>query len=479
MRFFVTAVPIQRETGGNLAEILDNLADVVRERFKLLRQVRVHTAHGRFTGYVLLALPAALGVALSFISPEHMKRCFQSRMGRTMLGRRRGDADRRLLLDPPGHQDRGVMWSCCFSAPRVRLRHAADHGRRHGASPGRRRADRAAARRDWRQPQTVGRGAATRRCWSIRSSGSASVAPRSPSEMGKLQRRLVAAGYRCSEALHRLLRHPRRAARCSLFVLFAMPLIVPAEPGHGARRRGLGYILPGMVLGRRAKQRQHRIRLSLPDALDLLVVSVEAGSVSIRRSSASARNSRCASRSVAMNCGWSISNCGPARRASEALHNLGAAGPASTMSMSLVAMLVQTDKFGTSVAQSLRVHSETLRTKRRQRAEEAAAKTGVKMVFPLVFCIFPAIWVVTIGPAAIKFIEVLLPLGQQKMTVDHHAAVAVSTPTPRRRCHGRSRTRDCRSIRSNSCSIKTLYTGELTGTASPSGCACRTRSSSR
>ena len=73
---------------------------------------------------------------------------------------------------------------------------------------------------------------------------------------------------------------------------------------------------------------------------------------------------------------------------------------------SLVAMLVQTDKFGTSVAQSLRVHSETVRTKRRQRAEEAAAKTGVKMVFPLVFCIFPAIWVVTIGPAAIKFIQV-------------------------------------------------------------------------
>ena len=81
--------------------------------------------------------------------------------------------------------------------------------------------------------------------------------------------------------------------------------------------------------------------------------------------------------------------------------------------ISLVAMLVQTDKFGTSVAQSLRVHSDTLRTKRRQRAEEAAAKTGVKMVFPLVFCIFPAIWVVTIGPAAIKFIEVLAPMAQQ------------------------------------------------------------------
>jgi tight adherence protein C len=79
---------------------------------------------------------------------------------------------------------------------------------------------------------------------------------------------------------------------------------------------------------------------------------------------------------------------------------------------SLVAMLVQTDKFGTSVAQSLRVHSDVLRTKRRQRAEEAAAKTGVKMVFPLVFCIFPAIWVVTIGPAVIKFIQVLFPMIQ-------------------------------------------------------------------
>lgn len=85
VRFFVTAVAIQRETGGNLAEILDNLAHVVRERFKILRQVRVHTAHGRFTGYVLLALPAALAVALSFISPDHMYTLFTHRMGQAMV----------------------------------------------------------------------------------------------------------------------------------------------------------------------------------------------------------------------------------------------------------------------------------------------------------------------------------------------------------------------------------------------------------
>jgi tight adherence protein B len=81
----VTAVLIQRDTGGNLAEILDNLASVVRERFKILRQVRVHTAHGRFTGYVLLALPALLACALMYINPEHMSLLFTERMGQLMV----------------------------------------------------------------------------------------------------------------------------------------------------------------------------------------------------------------------------------------------------------------------------------------------------------------------------------------------------------------------------------------------------------
>jgi tight adherence protein B len=86
VRFFATAVLIQRDTGGNLAEILENLASVVRERFKILRQVRVYTAHGRFTGWVLLALPAALAVALSFINPDHMNLLFRERIGQMLLG---------------------------------------------------------------------------------------------------------------------------------------------------------------------------------------------------------------------------------------------------------------------------------------------------------------------------------------------------------------------------------------------------------
>jgi tight adherence protein B len=85
VRFFATAVLIQRETGGNLSEILENLGHVVRERFKILRQVRVYTAHGRFTGYVLLALPAVLMIVLSFINPDHMNLLFRERMGLYML----------------------------------------------------------------------------------------------------------------------------------------------------------------------------------------------------------------------------------------------------------------------------------------------------------------------------------------------------------------------------------------------------------
>jgi tight adherence protein B len=98
MRFFATAVLIQRETGGNLSEILENLAHVVRERFKILRQVRVYTAHGRMTGYVLLALPAVLAIALSFINPEHMNMLFRERLGQI------------LLMVAIGMQTAGFIW---------------------------------------------------------------------------------------------------------------------------------------------------------------------------------------------------------------------------------------------------------------------------------------------------------------------------------------------------------------------------------
>ena len=108
VRFFVTAVLIQRDTGGNLSEILDNLAHVVRERFKVKRQVRVHTAHGRFTALVLLSLPPALAIVLRYINPEHMEVLFTDPMGRTMLITVMIMQVSRIPLDPQSHQDRGI-----------------------------------------------------------------------------------------------------------------------------------------------------------------------------------------------------------------------------------------------------------------------------------------------------------------------------------------------------------------------------------
>ena len=238
------------------------------------------------------------------------------------------------------------------------------------------------------------------------------VAPQSPSEMGKLQRRLVSAGYRNNEALIIFL-GVRVATAAVLFAVLATPIFVRPNIVLAFGAAGLGYLLPNIVLARLEKRRQHRIRLSLPDALDLLVVSVEAGLGLDQAIQRVGEELVFAHPELCEELRLINFELRAGKPRSEALHNLGERTGVDDV-ISLVAMLVQTDKFGTSVAQSLRVHSDTLRTKRRQRAEEAAAKTGVKMVFPLVLCIFPAIWVVTLGPAAIKIVQVLVPLAQEQ-----------------------------------------------------------------
>lgn len=235
--------------------------------------------------------------------------------------------------------------------------------------------------------------------------------PKSPSEMSKLQLRLVHAGFRRQDAIVVFL-GIRAGCALMVFAVLAAPFLFRASIPMALGGAGFGYLLPGIVLARMAKRRQHRIRLATPDALDLLVVSVEAG---LGLDQAMQR------------VGEELTKVHPAlsddlrlinlelragKPRAEALHNLAARTGVEDLT-SLVAILVQTDKFGTSVAQALRVYSDVLRTKRRQRAEEAAAKTAVKMVFPLVICIFPAIWIVTLGPAAIKFVQVLGPMANK------------------------------------------------------------------
>jgi tight adherence protein C len=233
-------------------------------------------------------------------------------------------------------------------------------------------------------------------------------APHSPKEMGKLKLKLVQAGYRREEALT-IFFGIRVAFALALFAIFSTSILTKPNLLVALGGLGLGYILPGMLLGRSARRRAHRIQLSLADMLDLLVVSVEAGLGLDQALQRVGAELAFAYPELSDELRLINLELRAGKPRSEALRNLADRTGVDDLS-SLVTMLIQTDKFGTSVALSLRVYSETLRTKRRQRAEEAAAKTGVKMVFPLVLCIFPAIWIVTIGPAAIKFITVLFPL---------------------------------------------------------------------
>jgi len=166
------------------------------------------------------------------------------------------------------------------------------------------------------------------------------------------------------------------------------------------------WMLPAGVLKRKIRLRQKEIQIALPDALDMLVICVEAGlglNQALVRVSDEVENM-----SSVLSEELQIVNlemrAGTPRE--DALRNLGERTDVPDL-RALATMLIQTDRFGTSIAQALRVHSDTLRTKRRQRAEEAAAKTTIKMVPPLVFFIFPAIFVVVLGPAMLHLMNEL------------------------------------------------------------------------
>src|SRR5919108_5579113 len=236
-------------------------------------------------------------------------------------------------------------------------------------------------------------------------------APRGAKELGPLRLRLVQAGFRRPEALT-VFFGIRVIFAVGMFLLMGTSILGRPNISFALAAMLAGYLLPGMVLARMAKRRSHRIRLSLADALDLMVVSVEAGLGLDQALTRVGHELAFAYPDLSDELRLVNLELRAGKARPEALRNLADRTGVDDLG-SLVTMLIQTDKFGTSVAQSLRVYSETLRTKRRQRAEEAAAKTGVKMVFPLVFCIFPAIWVVTIGPAAIKFVQVLFPMVQK------------------------------------------------------------------
>jgi tight adherence protein C len=171
---------------------------------------------------------------------------------------------------------------------------------------------------------------------------------------------------------------------------------------------GLGFLLPEMWLHSRITARKGRLRRGLPDGLDLLVICVEVGLGLDQAILRVAQELRIVHPELSEELQMVNLEMRVGKTRIEALRELARRTGLEDLK-SLVSMLIQTERFGTSVAQSLRVHSDELRTKRRQRAEEMSAKTTVKMVGPLVFFIFPALIVVLLGPAAITFIRQLLP----------------------------------------------------------------------
>ena len=231
--------------------------------------------------------------------------------------------------------------------------------------------------------------------------------PLSPGEVSRARRWLIQAGYR--EERHLTIYVGSRLA-CALF---GFALVVASSgftsPVLLISVTAFGFFLPRLALKRIIRNRQQRIKLALPDALDLTVICVEAGLALDQAMMRVGQDLRHAHPELSDEFHLVNLEMRAGKPRAEALRNLVDRSGVDDI-RSLVGTLIQTDRFGTSVAQALRVHSDSLRTERRQRAEEQAAKTTIKMVLPLVLFVLPSIIFVTLGPAVIQLVRTLMPV---------------------------------------------------------------------
>ncbi len=236
--------------------------------------------------------------------------------------------------------------------------------------------------------------------------------PKSEMDLGKLRAKLSYAGFR-----------GETAGSIFLGLKFAGLLVGLAIGGGGLLAlkgvtqksllstvvvAGVMFYLPDLVVAYLARKRKQAIFLALPDALDLMVVCVEAGLGLDQAMRKVAGEMQKTYRILAGEFALANFQLQMGRARHEVLHDLGARTGVSDL-RSLAGVLVQADRFGSSIAQALRVQSDSMRTRRRQMAEEQAAKTAVKLLFPLVLFIFPGIFVVLVGPAAITMVRELFP----------------------------------------------------------------------
>lgn len=244
---------------------------------------------------------------------------------------------------------------------------------------------------------------------------SAPLKPKTEEEVGKLRQKLQHAGFRSDTAPSIFLGCKIICLALGFFVGGGSMLLAKGASQEAIMYTiliaGVSFYLPDLVLWFRKKSRQDSIFFGLPDALDLMVVCVEAGlglDQAMRKVAEEMRKTYGVLAEEFALCNLQL-QMGRARN--DVLHELGQRTGVDDLK-ALAAILIQADKFGSSVAQALRVQSDSMRTRRRQLAEEKAAKTAVKLIFPLVIFIFPAIFVVLVGPAAITMINEMFPAMQ-------------------------------------------------------------------
>jgi tight adherence protein C len=229
----------------------------------------------------------------------------------------------------------------------------------------------------------------------------------------RLERLLIRAGYRHPQAARMV--YGARALAAVTLPLLAAVLMGRLQAGADAKALVIGgaaiagFAAPGYYVTLRARSRQRRIRRGLPDALDLLVICVESGLGLDQAIMQAAKEMELAHPDISREFAMVNLELKAGKRRAEALRNM-AERTAVAELRKLVAVLIQADRFGTGVAQSLRMHADYMRVQARQVAEEKAAKLGVKLVFPIFFCILPTLFVVTVGPMAVRLVRELLPM---------------------------------------------------------------------
>lgn len=240
-----------------------------------------------------------------------------------------------------------------------------------------------------------------------------SVLPASPKDTTMMQRRLIRAGIRSPNGL--TLVYGAKVTLAVLVPVAASLLIAAVQTGLSnkamivAAAAAAGFFAPNEYVRLKGERRQKQIQRGLPNALDLLVVCVESGLGLDQAILQTARELELAHREISEELALVNLELKAGKRRAEALRNLADRTSVEELKK-LVAVLIQADRFGTSIGQSLRTHSDFMRVQARQVAEEKAAKLGVKLVFPIFFCILPSLFVVTVGPMAVRIARDLLPM---------------------------------------------------------------------